>query len=119
MANKVIKDFYFSLAWIEGSKDAPHYYEVVLTLKETVDSPICKYLAFSFNSFDTMYVYLRSLAKYYKLHSVDALKHGIFSTKIQYTEIFNAPDIFEKMIIKEDTVWPSDNCHGYFKLDSF
>ena len=66
-----------------------------------------------------MYVYLCSLARTYKLHSIDALKHGIFSTQIQYLENFNAPDIFEKMFIKENTVWPCDNCHGYFKLEGF
>lgn len=117
MNKSVIKEFLFSLAWIESSKHIANYYEVVLALKAPPSDDLI-YIAFAFTSIDIMFVCLRSLAKNYKLHSIDALKKGFFPVKVEYSENFISPDVFQKLYIKDNIVWPHENIHGHFKFDT-
>lgn len=118
MNNSVIKEFLFSLAWIQSSKNIANYYEVVLALKDLLCDDDLKYIAFSFTSIDTMFVCLRSLARNYNLYSIDALKKGFFPVKVEYSQNFISPDVFQKLYIKDEIIWPNENIHGHFKFDT-
>ena len=119
MSNTVTKDFFLTLAWIKSGENTPTSFEVVFALKNPKTMKVCKYLAFVFNSYDLMHVYLKSLAKKYQVHCIDYLFHGDFPVKVKYSEEFNNPDVFESMIVN-NTIWPSEMYpHARFKIESF
>lgn len=118
MANTVKKDFLITLRWIKSGEQMPNHYNVVFSLKNPYDSSLCYYVYFAFSSFDLLYVYLKSLAKSFRVSSIDRLFSEEFHAKVEYEVPFNSPPIFKCLYINDDTTWPNKNIPGHFLLDS-
>ena len=120
MSNIVIKDFFLTLAWIKSDENHPTSFDVVFALKKSDTKQICKYVSFTFNSYDLMNVYLKSLAKQLKTHSIDSLFYGEFLVEVKYSENFNSYDTFESMYVNSNVAWPIEKYpHAHFKIETF
>lgn len=117
MKNPITRNFLLSLAWINSGENSPNYYEVVFRLKNPDTKHECSYIAFPFSSLDLMYIYLKNLAKKFKVSSIDNLASVDFPVNISYFEGFESPPTFEYLYISEENIWPNKNIRGHFLLD--
>lgn len=116
MAITHIKDCMLTLAWIQSGENMPGYYRVVMKLRDVSTSNI-SYISFPFSSFDLMNLYLKLLARTYRLCAIDSLMKGEYPVKVEYEEPFNAPYVFKTLYTSDEKIWPGANMTGYFMID--
>ncbi len=71
------------------------------------------FVVFNFNSIDDVWIYLKSLTRKYGNCAVEKLFCDYYPATVELSEDFEFLATFEKLLLPDETVWPSEKFHGF------
>lgn len=75
------------------------------------------FVVFNFNSIDDVWIYLKSLTRKYGNCAVEKLFCDFYPATVELSENFEFVATFERLLLPDEAVWPSEKFHGFILQD--
>lgn len=82
-----------------------------------IPKSISIFVVFNFNSIDDEWIYLKNLTRKCGNYAVEKLFQDFYPATIELAENFEFVSKFGKLLLSDETVWPSDKIPGFILQD--